>query len=67
VQIDWLKPALPFYAKTIEGASTLLWSGSHPLRVASAEGLILTKLAASRSTDKTDIEFLLGNGSTQLP
>jgi hypothetical protein len=66
VRIDWLKPVLPFYAKAIDGASTLFWTDGHSLRVASAEGLILTKLAAFRSQDQADIEALLSANQDEL-
>src|SRR5262249_11311007 len=59
VRIDWLKPVLPLYARTIAEASTLTWTGGRPLRVATAEGLILTKLVSFRPQDQTDIETLL--------
>lgn len=59
VRIDWLKPVLPLYARTIEYASELDWMEGHTLRVAEAEGLILTKMLSFRSQDQVDIETLL--------
>ncbi len=59
VRIDWLKPVLPLYARTIANASLLPWTAGHTLRVASAEGLILTKLVSFRPQDQVDIETLL--------
>src|SRR5947208_5154818 len=40
VRIDWLKPMLPLYARTLAEASSLTWTEGHEVRVASAEGLI---------------------------
>ncbi len=59
VRIDWLKPVLPLYARTIANASLLPWTTGHTLRVATAEGLILTKLVSFRPQDQVDIETLL--------
>jgi hypothetical protein len=59
VRIDWMKPVLPLYARTLADASSLTWTEGHPLRVATAEGLILTKLVAFRPQDQADIETLL--------
>jgi hypothetical protein len=59
VRIDWLKPMLPLYARTLAEASSLTWTEGHEVRVAKAEGLILTKLVAFRPQDQADIETLL--------
>lgn len=59
VRIDWLKPVLPFYVKAIEDASLVEWSEGHSIRVATAEGLILTKMVAFRPQDQLDINTLL--------
>jgi hypothetical protein len=59
VRIDWLKPVLPLYARTLADAPFLTWSEGHPLRVATAEGLILTKMVSFRSQDRADIETLV--------
>jgi hypothetical protein len=59
VRIDWLKPVLPLYARALADAQPMDWSAGHPLRVATAEGLILTKLVAFRLQDQMDIETLL--------
>jgi hypothetical protein len=59
VRIDWLKPVLPLYARTLADASSLLWTEGHPIRVATAEGLILTKMVSFRTQDQADIETLL--------
>jgi hypothetical protein len=58
VRIDWMQPVIPLYANVLATAEAKPWSGAE-LRVATAEGLILTKLAAFRSQDQTDIETLL--------
>ncbi len=59
VRIDWLKPVLPFYRRTLADAELLEWSEGHAVRVATAEGLILTKMVAFRPQDQVDIETLL--------
>ena len=59
VRIDWLKPVLPFYSRAIADARPLDWSEGHSVRVATAEGLILTKMVAFRPQDQMDIETLL--------
>ncbi len=59
VRIDWLKPVLPIYTRTLDDATSLAWTEGHPLRVATAEGLILTKMVSFRPQDQVDIETLL--------
>jgi hypothetical protein len=59
VRIDWLQPVLPLYARALAEASSLPWTEGHSLRVATAEGLILTKMVAFRPQDQVDIETLL--------
>jgi hypothetical protein len=59
VRIDWLKPMLPLYARTLAEASALTWTEGHQIRVAKAEGLILTKMVSFRPQDQVDIETLL--------
>jgi hypothetical protein len=59
VRIDWLKPVLPLYARAIADASPQPWTQGHTLRVATAEGLILTKMVSFRPQDQVDIETLL--------
>jgi hypothetical protein len=59
VRIDWLKPVLPFYSRTLADAQPLEWTEGHTVRVATAEGLILTKMVAFRPQDQIDIETLL--------
>ena len=59
VRIDWLKPVLPLYARALADAQPLAWSEGHPVRVATAEGLILTKMVSFRPQDQIDIETLL--------
>jgi hypothetical protein len=59
VRIDWLKPVLPFYSRAIADASPLEWSEGHSIHVATAEGLILTKMVAFRPQDQMDIDTLL--------
>jgi len=59
VRIDWLKPVLPLYARTLAEAEPIEWSGGHTLRVATAEGLILTKMVAFRHQHQLDVDTLL--------
>ena len=59
VRIDWLKPVLPLYTRALADAQPLEWSEGHSIRVATAEGLILTKMVAFRPQDQVDIETLL--------
>jgi hypothetical protein len=59
VRIDWLKPVLPLYSRTLADAQPMEWSDGHTLRVATAEGLILTKMVAFRPQDQVDIDTLL--------
>jgi hypothetical protein len=59
VRIDWLKPILPLYARAIVDATPMEWSKGHPVLVATAEGLILTKMVAFRPQDQMDIDTLL--------
>jgi hypothetical protein len=59
VRIDWLKPILPLYARTLADASSLTWTEGRSIRVATAEGLILTKMVAFRPQDQVDVETLL--------
>jgi hypothetical protein len=65
VPIDWLKPVIPLYQHIIERARIEAWS-DRSVRVASAEGLILTKLLAFRAQDQADIENLLAANRGQL-
>ncbi len=58
VIIDWLKPVVACYQHVIDHAIVEKWQ-DHTLRVASVEGLIVTKLLAFRSQDQADIETLL--------
>jgi hypothetical protein len=59
VRIDWLKPVLPLYARTLADASPMTWTEGHAVRIATAEGLILTKMVAFRPQDQADVETLL--------
>ncbi len=58
VRIDWIKPVLPLYARTLTDASSLSWTEGRSVRVATAEGLILTKMVSFRPQDQVDIETL---------
>ena len=59
VRIDWLKPALPLYARALSDATMITWKNGQLLRVATPEGIILTKMLAYRPQDIADIETLL--------
>jgi hypothetical protein len=65
-RIDWLKPVLPLYGEVLTSASELNWTEGHKLRVASPEGLILTKMVAFRDRDREDIETLLAANHDQI-
>jgi hypothetical protein len=58
IRIDWLKPVLPVYAHILDRA-TEEQLYKQPIRIASAEGLILLKLLAFRPQDQLDIEKLI--------
>lgn len=66
VRIDWLKPMLPLYSRALADATELPWTEGHTLRVATAEGLILTKLVAFRQQDQADIETLLAANQADI-
>ena len=59
VRIDWLKPVFPVYSRALADASSLEWTEGRQVRVATAEGLILTKMVSFRPQDQIDIETLL--------
>ncbi|HET6574880.1 MAG TPA: hypothetical protein VFG68_14840 [Fimbriiglobus sp.] len=58
VRVDWMQPILPLYAHVLDTAEPTPWLDTS-LRVATAEGLILTKLVAFRAQDQADIVALL--------
>jgi hypothetical protein len=58
IRVDWLKPVLPIYQHVLDRSISETWLG-RPIRVASAEGLILLKLLAFRLQDQLDIESLV--------
>jgi hypothetical protein len=57
-RIDWMQPILPLYANVLNTAEAGPWLGTE-LRVATPEGLILTKMVAFRPQDQLDIDALL--------
>jgi hypothetical protein len=65
VVVDCLKPLLPCYQHILDGARVEEWLGQ-PIRIASAEGLIVSKLLAFRTQDQVDIENLLAANQGQL-
>src|SRR5262245_24014192 len=65
VRIDWMKPVLPLFRHIIDNARPENWLGSS-IRIASPEGLILTKLIAFRGQDQLDIDNLLAANRGQL-
>ncbi len=65
IRVDWLKPLLPLYQHVIDGAKQETWMG-RPVRIATPEGLILTKLIAFRTQDQLDIENLLAANRGKL-
>lgn len=58
VRVDWMQPVLPLYATVMATAEPRPFADA-TVRVATAEGLILTKLVAFRPQDQADIETLL--------
>lgn len=65
VRVDWLKPVLPCYQHVIDTASVEPLLGT-TVRIASAEGLILTKLLSFRAQDQLDIVNLLAANRGEL-
>jgi hypothetical protein len=65
VRVDWLKPVLPCYRHVLDEAVTESWLGNQ-VRIATAEGMILMKLLASRSQDLLDIENMLAGNRGKL-
>jgi hypothetical protein len=65
VRIDWLKPVLPLYQHVLDRAEPEEGFG-RTVRVATAEGLILLKLIASRTQDVADVEALLAANQGRL-
>jgi hypothetical protein len=65
VRIDWLKPVLPAYRHVLD-TSSIEPLVNQSVSIASAEGLILTKLIAFRLQDKADIANLLAANRNQL-
>lgn len=51
IRIDWLKPVIPAYQHILDRATEEPWL-DQPIRVATAEGLILLKLLAFRPQDQ---------------
>ncbi|MFM7077249.1 MAG: nucleotidyl transferase AbiEii/AbiGii toxin family protein [Planctomycetaceae bacterium] len=58
IRLDLLKPVLPAYRHVLERATTEQGPNG-PIRVATAEGMILLKLFAFRLQDQTDVESLV--------
>ena len=52
-------PSFPCTLTHFSGAETLIWTEGYPIRVVTAEGLILTKMVAFRPQDQIDIDTLL--------
>jgi hypothetical protein len=65
IRIDWLKPVIPLYQHVLDRATDENWL-NHPIRVASVEGLILTKLLSFRLQDQLDIENLVAANHNNL-
>jgi len=58
MRVDWLEPVIPMYAHILDRATEETWR-NQPMRIASADGLILLKLIAFRGQDQADIENLV--------
>jgi hypothetical protein len=65
VRIDWLQPVVPLYAHVLNSANSQPWLDTR-LTVASAEGLILTKIIAFRPQDQADIVALLAANRDEI-
>jgi hypothetical protein len=65
VRIDWLKPIIPAYLHILQHATDETWL-DRPIRIASADGLILLKLLAFRTQDQLDIENLVAANLDEL-
>src|SRR5262249_145179 len=65
IPTDWLKPVIPAYLHILQHATDETWL-DRPIRIASADGLILLKLLAFRTQDQLDIENLVAANSDQL-
>ena len=65
IRVDWMRPVVPSYQHILDLA-TEVEIDHQPTRVATAEGLILLKLTAWRSTDQEDIRALLAKHAGQL-
>jgi len=65
VRVDWLKPVLPCFQHVLDTARIETWLDS-PVRIASAEALILLKLISFRQQDVADIEALLAANRGEL-
>jgi hypothetical protein len=53
VRVDWMQPVIPLYARVLDSAEEKPWLDA-TLRVATAEGLILTKMVSFRPQDQVD-------------
>ncbi len=65
IRVDWLKAGLPAYVHILDRATDETWL-NQPIRIASAEGLILMKLLAFRTQDQVDIENLVAANRDSL-
>jgi hypothetical protein len=65
IRIDWLKPLIPAYLHVLDCSTEESWL-DQPIRIASAEGLILLKLLAFRGQDQLDIENLVAANRDSL-
>ncbi len=59
VQVDCIKPVVPLYVTVLDTATEVPTEHGQTLRVATAEGLILTKLISFRVQDQQDIYTLM--------
>jgi hypothetical protein len=66
VRVDWLKPVLPTYQHILDRAVREERPFDRPVRIATAEGLILLKLVASRPQDVADVGTLLASNQGVL-
>ena len=64
-RIDWMQPILPLYTRVLDTAMPSPWLDTK-LNVATAEGLIITKMVAFRAQDQADIVGLLAANRDEI-
>jgi hypothetical protein len=66
-RVDWMQPIVPLYGNVLKSAQARPWGDQGNLvNVATAEGLILTKMLAFRPPDQLDIYTLLTTNADSI-